>query len=307
MPPPSRHPAADLPPLPLDAWEDTKTTLHLYLQVVGKVRLALMPPRNHWWHVTLYVASRGLTTRAVPYGGGGETMQIDLDLLDHRAVVTTSEGARRSFTLGLPVADFYRELFAALAELGVEVSIRPEPYDLAFDTPFPEDREHRAWDPAAVERFWRALVWSGGVLEEFAGRFGGKATPVHLFWHSFDLAYSRFSGRRAPEMEGAARVAREAYSHEVASFGFWAGDAQVREATFYSYVWPLPDGLTGRPLRPEAARWLESDGNVQARLPYDAVRGSADPRAALLDFLESAYQAGAGAGGWPVDELRRDA
>jgi len=306
MPTPTRRPAAELPPLPLDEWEDTKTTLHLYLQVVGKVRLARMPPRNHWWHVPLYVASRGLTTRAVPYGGGGETFQVDLDLLDHRAVATTSEGGRRSFTLGLPVADFHRELFAALDALGVEATIRAEPFDLPFSTPFPADREHRAWDPAAVERFWRALVWIGGVFEEFAGRFAGKATPVHLFWHSFDLAYSRFSGRRAPAMEGAGDVAREAYSHEVTSFGFWAGDAKVREAMFYSYVYPVPEGLTDRPLHPDAARWVGEGGGAQARLPYAAVRESPDPRAALLDFLESAYLAEAEAGGWPVEELRRD-
>jgi len=305
MPTPTRRPAAELPPLPLGEWEDTKTTLHLYLQIVGKVRLARMPPRNHWWHVPLYVASRGLTTRAVPYGGGAETFQVDLDLLDHRAVVTTSEGARRSFTLGLPVAEFHRELFAALGELGIEASIRPEPFDLPFSTPFSEDREHRAWDPAAVERFWRALVWIGAVFEEFAGRFVGKATPVHLFWHSFDLAYSRFSGRPAPGMEGAGAVAREAYSHEVASFGFWAGDAAVREATFYSYVWPLPETLSERPLRPDAARWVGEGGSLQARMPYEAVRESADPRGTLLDFLESAYEAESEAGGWPAEELRR--
>jgi hypothetical protein len=268
--------------------------------------MALMPPRNHWWHVPLYVSSRGLTTRAIPYRDGAETMQIDLDLLDHRAVVTTSGRGRRSFALGLPVADFHHELFAALDQLGIEASIRGRPFDQPFDTPFADDRDHRAWDAGAVERFWRALVWIGSVFEEFAGRFVGKATPVHLFWHSFDLAYSRFSGRRAPEMPGAGPVEREAYSHEVTSFGFWAGDAQVREASFYSYASPLPDGLASHPLRPEAAKWSPPEGNVQARLAYEAVRSSADPRAALLDFLESAYQAEAHAGGWPVEELRRE-
>lgn len=294
-----------LPELPYAEWLPTKTTLHLFCQILGKVRLALMPPLNHWWHVTLYPSPRGLTTRTIPDGRGG-AFEIHLDLVDHRLAVETSRGDHRSFPLaGQPVADFHRQLFAALAELGVEPRIDPRPFDMGVETPFPADREHAAWDREALGRFRQVLLWSTEVMERFAGRFAGKATPVHLFWHSFDLAYTRFSGRRAPAMPEAGRVSREAYSHEVVSFGFWPGDESLPEPAYYSYVWPVPEGVTERPLRPAAAEWSTRTGSPQALLRYSAVRGAGRPEEALMEFLESAYLGQAEAAGWAVEDLAR--
>lgn len=290
----------ELPALPLQEWEATKNTLHLWVQIVGKIRLASTAPRNHWWHVPLYVDVRGLTTRRM-HAANGVAFQIRFDFVDHRLVVETDEGAVESFPLvdGLSVAEFDHKLHENLAALGVEVAIRESPYGLPITTPFPDDREHASYDPGAVERFWRILAWSDEVFEEFAGWFCGKTSPVHLFWHSLDLAVTRFGGKRAPVNPNADEVTREAYSHEVVSFGFWAGDQNVREPSYYSYTAPEPPGLRERPLRPDAAQWTET----LALLPYDAVRMSADPRATLLEFLESAYEAGADAAGWDRKDL----
>ena len=287
-----------LPELPLPEWEDTKRTLHLWAQIVGKIRMASTAPRNHWWHVPLYVDVRGLTTRRMHTNG--LTFQIDFDFVDHRLVARTSGGRVESFDLvdGLSVADFDERLHVTLGQLGVDVAIQETPFGVPMAAPFPDDREHASYDPGAVERFWRILDWSDAVFEEFAGWYCGKTSPVHLFWHSLDLAVTRFGGGRAPAMPSADRVTQEAYSHEVISFGFWAGDDKVREPTYYSYTAPEPDGLRERPLRPEAAAWVEQGQSSLAVLPYDAVRTSDDPRATLLDFLESAYEAGAGAAGW---------
>jgi hypothetical protein len=291
---------AELPPLPLDDWEATKDTLHLWMQIVGKVRLASSAPRNHWWHVPLYVDVRGLTTRRM-HAANDAAFQIRFDFVDHRLVVETDAGGVDSFPLvdGLSVAEFDRTLHETLAALGVDVAIRESPYGVPMTTPFPDDREHATYDPDAVERFWRILAWSDGVFEEFAGWFCGKTSPVHVFWHSFDLAVTRFGGKRAPAQPNADAVAQEAYSHEVVSFGFWAGDRNVREPSYYSYTAPEPPGLRDRPLRPDAAAWTDS----LALLPYEAVRTAEDPRATLLAFLESAYEAGADAAGWDRAEL----
>ena len=294
-----------LPELPLAEWEATRDTLHLWVQIVGKVRLASTPPRNHWWHVPLYVDVRGLTTRRM-HAANGVTFEIDFDLIDHRLVVATNQGAVTSFQLvdGLSVAEFDETLHTSLAGLGVDVPIRENPFGVPTTTPFPGDREHASYDRDAVERFWRILAWTDGVFEEFAGWYCGKSSPVHLFWHSLDLALTRFGGRRAPPKPGADAVTREAYSHELVSFGFWAGDRSVREPTYYSYTAPEPAGIRERPLRPEQASWSELYGGTMALLPYEAVRSAADPRATLLAFLESAYQAGAGESGWDTDALQ---
>lgn len=293
-----------LPELPLEEWEATKNTLHLWVQIVGKVRLASTAPRNHWWHVPLYVDVRGLTTRRM-HAQDGTTFQIRFDFVDHRLVVETNGGAAESFGLmdGLSVAEFDASLHGLLSQLGIDVPIRESPFGLPMTTPFPSDREHATYDRDAVERFWRVLDWTDSVFEEFSGWFCGKTSPVHLFWHSLDLAVTRFGTRRAPEIPGADPVTREAYTHEVVSFGFWAGDQNVREATFYSYTAPEPDGLRDRPLRPAEAVWGELAGGSLAMLPYDAVRTSGDPRATLLAFLESAYEAGAGTAGWDRTDL----
>jgi Family of unknown function (DUF5996) len=293
-----------LPELPLEEWEPTKNTLHLWAQIVGKIRMASSAPRNHWWHVPLYLDVRGLTTRRL-HAPSGLTFQIAFDFVDHRLVVETSDGAVESFALhdGLSVADFDRQLHQLLAGLDIDVVIRERPYGLSTKIPFPDDVDHRSYDPAAVVRFWRILDWTDSVFEQFAGWYCGKTSPVHLFWHSFDLALTRFGRRRAPVAPGADPVTREAYSHEVVSFGFWAGDERVREPAYYSYTAPEPPGLLDEPLAPTEAHWIEQGSGSLALLPYEAVRRSPDPRAVLLGFLESAYQAGAGLAGWDRADL----
>lgn len=291
-----------LPPLPLDAWEATKDTLHLYAQVVGKVRLACTAPQNHWWNAPLYVSARGLTTRRMICEG--LSFEIDLDLIDHELVVRTDRGDVDSFALvdGLSVARFHGELMATLARRGIRPSIRPEPFGVPMTTPFPEDSEHASYDPEYVQRLWRILLAVETVFVEWAGWFTGKQSPVHLFWHSFDLALARFSGSRAPEHAGVDRVTAESYSHEVVSCGFWPGDASVRGPAFYSYTAPEPPGLTERPLLPADASWAESGG--VALLPEKVVRTAGVPlRDALLAFLQTAYEAGATTAGWDRTEL----
>jgi hypothetical protein len=294
-----------LPALPLEEWEATKTTLHLWAQIVGKVRMASVAPRNHWWHGTLYVDVRGLTTRRM-HAPNGVTFQIDFDFVDHRLVVSTNDGGRESFRLvdGLSVARFDRQLHRILAALGVDVAIREVPFGVPITTPFHDDDEHAAYDRRAVERFWRILDWTDAAFEEFAGWYCGKTSPVHLFWHSLDLAVTRFGGGRAPAMPDADAVTREAYSHDVVSFGFWAGDDNVREPTYYSYTAPEPPRLREAPLCPADARWVAQGSGSLALLPYETVRSAADPRAALLGFLESAYRAGAEASGWDQQALK---
>ena len=294
---------AVLPPLPLDAWEDTKETLHRYAQVVGKIRLATAPFKNHWWHVTLYVDARGMTTGPIPYAR--TNFEIGLNLMDNRLEARAGNGGSFGFALDdLAVADFYRKLVDGLAAIGVEVSIDPRPFDLDDEQPLDRNFLHRTCDPEYVRRYWQILVWVDGVFQAFAGRFNGKQSPVHLFWHSFDLALARFSQRRAPERDGADPVTLEAYSHEVISFGFWPGDREIREPTFYSYTAPEPPGLTDQPLMPGTARRLPEGGT--ATLSYEDVRLGESPEEALLRFLQSAYLAGARTANWDEEALRTD-
>jgi hypothetical protein len=287
------------PALPYQEWEPTKQTLHRYAQIVGKIRMALAPFRTHWWHVTLRLATRGLTTGPMP--AGEREVEIVFDLVDHRLSVVTSDGQARTIELGRrpACADFYEDLFSALRELGVEVEIVAEPYDLAGSPRFPDDRVHDSYDPDAVTRFWRVLAATEHVLSRFAAGFNGKASPIQLFWHSFDLAYGRYSGRPAPVAEGTDPVTAEAYSHEVIAFGFWPGDERrTPYPAFYSYTAPEPDGLRDEPLAPAEAEWQDTGSGSLAVLAYDAIRASADPGQTLLDFYESAYRAGARRAGW---------
>jgi hypothetical protein len=289
-----------LPPLPLEEWEDTKETLHRYCQIVGKIRMELSPYRNHWWHVTLYVNPRGLTTGPIPYPAG--TFDISFDLLDNRLVVTTSEGGGFAFAIDdLPVAGFYGRLMGGLAASGVDVSINTTPFDLDDEHTLDANTHHSACEQSYVWRFHRVLSWVDQVFKEYAGRFNGKQSPVHLYWHSFDLAVTRFSGKRAQLPEDTDPVTREAYTHEVISCGFWAGDQNVREPAFYSYTAPEPEGLNGRLLKPEAASWQEGG---TALLTYEEVRGSASPKDTLLEFLQSAYEAGAKTANWDIEDFR---
>jgi hypothetical protein len=292
-----------LPPLPVEDWDATRVTLRLFIQIVGKIRLALAPPKNHWWHVVLYVSPRGLTTGPMPSGDG--TFELEFDFVDHALVARTGRGQGERLPLrdGLSVADFYKQLFALLRGLGSDVSILAQSYGDPTPIPFADDVTHASYDRDAIERFWRVLSASALVFEEFAGWSTGKTSPVHLFWHGMDLAVTRFSGRRAPAMPAADPVNQEAYSHEVISFGFWAGDPSWGAPAYFSYTAPEPPGLADQPLQPAKAFWAETGSSHQARVWYEDVRTAESPRETLLSFLQSAYEAGARTAGWPMEEL----
>jgi hypothetical protein len=284
-----------LPELHLADWRPTKDTLHLYAQIVGKIRLATTSPRNHWWNAPLYVDVRGLTTRRLHHRG--TTFEITIDFLDHALVVRTADGRSRSFELGdgVAVADFDARLHAMLGDLGIDVEIKEEPFGLPMTTSFTQDVEHASWNRDAIERFGRVLDWSDTVFEEFSGWFNGKTSPLHLFWHSLDLAVTRFSGRPGVPLD-ADTVTQETYSHEVISFGFWPGDDTLGDAAYYSYTAPEPLGLRDQPL--PIGSWIESGAGSLAVLPYEAVRTALEPRTTLLAFCQSAYEAGARLAGW---------
>lgn len=291
------------PSLPLAAWQDTYATLHMWTQIVGKVRLELTPLVNHWWNVPLYLTARGLTTSPIPYGR--RSFAVDFDFLDHRLIVNTSEGLTKTLALApRSVADFYREFMALLRSLDIAVEIYATPVEIPDPIPFAEDHEHASYDPQYVQRFWLILRQSERVMQEFRGRFIGKCSPVHFFWGSFDLAVTRFSGRRAPEREGADAITREAYSHEVISHGFWPGAGPLAAPAFYSYTAPEPAGLKQAAIRPDQASY--SNELSIFILLYDDVRQAAAPDEALLDFLQSTYEAGAHLAGWKRAELERN-
>jgi len=290
----------------LAEWQDTCTTLHMWSQVVGKVRLARAPRINHWWGTTLYVTPRGLTTSAIP--DGQRSFAIDFDFCDHTWRLTTSDGATRSFPLEpMSVAEFYRRTMAALRESGLEVRIFTRPVEVAEAVRFEDDDQHKAYDADAAQRFWRALVKAEQVFTRFRSRFIGKVSPVHFFWGAFDLAVTRFSGRTAPRHPGgipncADWVMHEAYSHEVSSAGFWPGTG-LGEAAFYAYAYPSPAGFADHPVSPKTAYYHEGLGEFV--LPYEAVRTSPDPDQALLSFLQTTYEAAARLGRWDRDSLER--
>ena len=292
--------SVDWPAIPYADWQPTATALHLYLQIVGKYRLARSPWINHSWHATFYVSPRGLTTLMIPDGDGG--IEISFDFADN--VLRGTCGNGRALTFGLQpmtVAEFHRKFMAMIAELGGNAAFHDSPNELPDPVPFVEDHMARPWDADAVARFHRALVSVNHVLQEFRTGFRGKVSPVHLFWGSFDLAVTRFSGRRAPLHPGGIpnlpdEVTREAYSHEVSSAGFWAGGGPIDEAAFYAYAYPAPDGFADAAISPEAAYFDEEFGEFI--LPYSAVRESANPEATLLEFLDSTYHAAAELGNW---------
>jgi hypothetical protein len=291
--------------LPTAAWRDTYATLHLWTQIIGKIRLTKAPWLNHSWHVTLYVTPRGLTTSPVP--DGTRTFQIDFDFIDHVLRVSTSDGAARQFALaGQSVASFHTATMAALADLGIAVNIDEMPNELPDPVRFSEDKAHASYDPDSVRRFLQILVNCDRVFKQFRTGFLGKASPVHFFWGSFDLAVTRFSGRRAPRHPGGVAhlpdaVACEAYSHEESSAGFWPGSGAVDYPAFYSYAYPEPAGFRTSKVRPDAALFSETLGEFL--LPYDAVRNAPDPDLALLDFLQSTYEAAAISAKWDRDAL----
>ena len=296
----SNAPRIPWPELPTAAWRETYETLHLWTQIVGKVRLARTPWLNHSWHVALYVTARGLTTSPIP--DGVRTFQIDFDLIDHILRISTSDGARRQLALaGQSVASFYSAVMADLTELGIDITIDEMPNELPEPIRFSQDNRHASYDPAAVRRFFQMLANADRVFKQFRTGFLGKASPVHFFWGSFDLAVTRFSGRRAPRHPGGVPhlpddVACEAYSHEVSSAGFWPGSGAIDYPAFYSYAYPEPAGFRATKVRPEAAFFSEALGEFV--LPYDAVRLAAQPDQALLEFLQSTYEAAANAAKW---------
>jgi len=288
------------PALDYAAWKPTADTLHMWTQIVGKVRLTLTPWVNHSWHVTLYVTARGLTTSPIPHDR--RSFEIRFDFVDHQLVIECTDGSRRTIPLQpMSVADFYQQLMRALAEMDLHVQISATPNEVEHATPFAEDREHASYDPEYANRFWRVLLQTDRVFKIFRSEFLGKCSPVHFFWGSFDLALTRFSGRTAPPHPGgiphlADRVTREAYSHEVSSFGFWPGGGPIPEPVFYSYAYPEPAGYAETPVEPAEAYY--SRDLHEFVLPYEAVRTAQSPDAALLAFFQSTYEAAANRGGW---------
>jgi hypothetical protein len=289
------------PALPLEAWKDTCTTLHMWAQIVGKVRLALTPALNHWWNVPFYVVPRGLTTSAIPYSKG--IFEVQFDFIDHMLVLRTNDGLFKTLPL-VPrsVADFYHEFMALLQSVDIQVRIWRMPVEVPAPIPFDQDHVHTSYDPKYVHRFWQILVSADRVFEEFRSRFIGKCSPVHFFWGSFDLAVTRFSGRRAPERKGADVITREAYSHEVSSVGFWPG-GDLKGPAFYSYMAPAPLGFSSSRVRPDAAFYHQPLGEFL--LMYDDMRTAPSPSTQLLEFCQSTYEAGARLAKWDRAALEK--
>ena len=293
----------DWPALPLADWIDTKNTLHRWTQIVGKIRMTLTPLVNHWWNVPLYVTARGLTTSTIPYGD--RWFDLELDFVSHVLRVRTSDGAEHGVPMGpRSVADLHNELFSVLKSLHIECVIWPMPVEILENViPLDRDHQHRSYDKEAVERFWRVLALTDAVFTKFRAEFIGKCSPVHFFWGSFDLAVTRFSGRRAPAKPDADAITAEAYSHEVSSVGWWPGDSRLEQPSFYSYAAPEPAGFRTAKVAPSATYYNEPLGGFY--LNYDDVRTSPDPEKALLDYCRSTYAAAADFGEWDREALER--
>jgi len=304
----NRSTKADWPDLSYDAWRETCTALHLWSQVVGKIRLVQTPWTNHSWHVPLYVTARGLTTSPIPHHGG--SFEIDFDFLEHQLVIQRHDEVQRKIPLApRSVADFYRLVFEELNALDLDIHINTKPCEIPDAIPFEKDTAQRNYDSEYANRFWRALLQIDRVFKEFRARFIGKTSPVHFFWGSFDFAVTRFSGREAPPHPGGVPnlpdwVAREAYSHEVSSAGFWPGGGGIDNPAFYSYAYPTPKGFERADVRPDGAFW--STTLREFLLPYDAVRTAASPDEALLEFLQSTYEAAADLAAWNRSALERE-
>jgi hypothetical protein len=290
-----------LAPLPYADWKPTLTTLHLMSQIVGKIRLGHVPYRSHWWNVTLQPTARGLTTGRMR----NETtfFQIDFDFVDHQVIVqarTAHAPAVIALHDGLSVAEFYETIMKTLAAFGIDMKIVDKPYGMGVETPFSADREHASYDNVMVRRWWEIVLWTADVFDQYASEFIGKESPAQLFWHSFDLALARYSGRPANRPPSSNPVEQEAYSQEVISVGFWAGDEKTQAPTYYTYTAPEPATLTTMPLKPDGAQWVASGSGHLGVVPYDTIRNAVDPRAALLAFVHSGFDAGSKAAQWPA-------
>jgi hypothetical protein len=286
------------PELPLKEWEETYRTLHMWTQIVGKIRLGLTPLENHWWNVALYVNTRGLTTSPIPYDR--REFELQFNFLDHRLELRTSDGKERAIALApKSVASFYRQLFGMLQDAGLQVQINPKPQEIADPIPLDQDETHRSYDPEYASRLWRILLSTDQVFREFRARFIGKSSPVHFFWGSFDLCVTRFNGRRAPARKGV--ITSEAYSHECSSLGWWPGGGEMPGPAFYAYVAPEPSGYGARAVQPG----FYSDKMHEFFLMYDDVRRAQSPKAEILQFAQSSYDAGAESAGWDRESLER--
>ena len=296
-----------LPELHYKGHENQKLTLHLFFQIMGKIRMSFSPRKNHWWYITLYVDTKGFSTGPIPYGDSFETFSLLLNLQQHRMEVCTSGGEEANFHLSeeISVADFYLQLNGILKRYGIAPEILDKPFDLNIERKFDQLKDIKSYDRDYVQRYWKVMLWTSNVFRTFSGRFYGKTCPVHLYWHSMDLAVTRFSGKRAPKMPSEARISdKDAYSHECISFGFWPGDPNIPEPAFYSYTSPAPEGIEKTNLNPASALWRENNGSWLAILPYRELLEKENPQEVLLQFCESAYMAGASLAGWDIEDLR---
>ncbi len=290
----------DWPELPLQEWEDTYHTLHMWTQIVGKIRLGLAPRQNHWWNVAFYVNARGLTSSPIPYQNGA--FEIQFNFIDHRLELRTSNDDDRAFPLApKSVAAFYRELFGMLRDAGIAVQINPKPQEIPNPIALDQDETHASYDPEYANRLWRILLSADGVFQEFRARFIGKASPVHFFWGSFDLCCTRFNGRRAPARKGI--ITSEAYSHECSSLGWWPGGGEVKGPAFYAYMAPEPSGYGALPSLPAGAHY--QDQIHEFLLMYEDARRAKSPGKEILEFAQSTYAAGADLAGWDRSALER--
>lgn len=295
-----------LPELTYPGNEQKKLTLHLFFQILGKIRMCFTPRKNHWWYITLYVYDKGFTTGSIPINDGFDSFSLNLNILQSKLEIIKSSGEMKSFELykGLAVATFYNNILNFLGDLDIDVKINGKPYDLKIEKKFSEITDIHHYDMEYSNTFWKTFLWVDSVFKEFSGRFYGKTCPVHLYWHSMDLAVTRFSGNEAPKMPAEARISdKEAYSHECISFGFWAGDENVPEPAFYSYTYPAPEGIDKKELEPASAKWIMNNNSPMAILTYADLATEKEPRKILLDFLESSYLAGAELANWDIQKL----
>ena len=295
-----------LPELPYAEWMNTRLTIHLIFQIIGKARLKLTPRKNHWWYITIYVTPKGFSTHSIPSNKGLESFEIEFNILKKGVILTKSTGEEIVIPLiqNLSVADFYSQFMSALEKFGHKPEFIKKPLDLGIEKHFDKITEYHHYDWDYLNKFWQIMRWNNDVFQEFSGRFYGKTCPVHIYWHHLDLAVTRFSGKKLPPIDKSSRILeRDTYSHEQISFGFWVGDDNVPEPMYYAYAYPSPDSIDKEELHPDTAKWIDSNGSPMALLKYSDVRSSENPRSYLLDFLESAYLAGAKKAGWDVENF----
>ncbi len=295
-----------LKPLFYKGNEKSKLTLHLFLQIIGKIRMNKTERKNHWWYITEYIDTNGISTGSIPYDNGNETFKITINVLKHLLEIENSQGGFNSFKLssGLTVAEFYIKLTDILKEQNIPFSILDKPFDLKIDKKFEQVDDFHHYDKEYVYNLWKTLLWVNTVFQEFSGRFYGKTCPVHLYWHSMDLTVTRFSGKKAPPMPADARISdKDAYSHEVISFGFWPGDENVQEPAFYSYTYPSPKDIEKEVIKPKTAEWVEVNNSPMAILKYNDLTEEDNPKTALLNFMETTYQAGAKLAKWNIESF----